>query len=188
MKHLLTLTLVSGLACAAPVFAGEGTKPAPSSDKSAGEPTQETSEGTLKLFIAAMRKGDFARTVELCDPGAEEFDNLQKMAEAFDEKDPANQAPDKKQVLDVVRDFFTKPWKDVEYKLEAEQGPRAQYTLTFFYIDEKDKQRKKGETRTVDLNQFEGKWRVLVSSQVMKPAVPNSLPAQPPSEKPAEKQ
>lgn len=199
MKNLLTLTLISGLALVAPAMADQdgAKKPAPAAG-SAAAPTQETSEGTVKLFIEAMKKGDFNRVVELTDPGSQDFENLQRMAEAFDPANPENQAADKKQMIDVVRDFFTKPWKDVETKLVAEQGTRAQYTLSFYYVDEKSKERKKGEDRTMDLNQFEGKWKVLVSSELMKPAVPQAVPGAPaaptapaapaaPAEKPAEK-
>lgn len=194
MKQLLTLTLAAALAAAVPVLADQDSaKPAPSAAKpAAGAPTQATSEGALKLFIEAMKKGDFKRVVELCDPGSEAYEDLQKMAEAFD-PDKANPNIDKN-VLATIREFFTKPWMDVETKLVAEQGTRAQYELKFFYIDEKDKQRKKGEDRTVDLNQFEGVWRVLVSSQMMKPATPQTVPGAPPAptappanSKPAEK-
>lgn len=190
MKNLVSLTLIAGLAFAAPAFADQdAAKPAPSG-KEAAAPTQETSEGAVKLFIQAMQKGDFQRVVELCDPGSEAYEDLQKMAEAFD---PAKANPNiDKATFDVIKDFFTKPWKDVETKLVAEQGTRAQYTLSFHYIDDKDKQRKKGEDRTMDLNQFEGKWLVLVSSQLMKPAVPVAVPGAPPApvmpppQKPAE--
>lgn len=180
MKNLLTVMLVSGLTLVAPALADQdAAKPASAAKPAAA--SQTTSEGTVKLFIEAMKQGDFKRVTELSDPGSEDFENLQRMAEAFDPANPDNQAPDKKQMLDVVRDFFTKPWKDVEVKLVAEQGARAQYTLSFFYIDEKTKERKKGEDRTMDLNQFEGMWKVLVSSQLMKPATPQNVPGAPPA-------
>ena len=144
----------------------------------------------MKLFIEAMRKGDFARVVELSDPGSSAYEEMQKMADAFD-PDKANPNIDKA-TIDVIKEFFTKPWKDVETKRVTEQGSRAQYTLSFFYVEEKSKERKKGEDRTIDLNLFEGQWRVLVSSELMKPATPTSIPAQPPThpkpagEKPAD--
>jgi hypothetical protein len=195
MKNLLTVMLVSGLTLVVPAMANQdAAKPAPAAKPAA--PTQATSEGTVKLFVEAMKSGDFKRAVELSDQGSEEFENLQKMAEAFDPADPNNQVPDKKHMLDVVRDAFTRPWKDVEVKLVAEQGTRAQYTLSIFYIDEKTKERKKSEDRTMDLNQFEGRWSVLVSSQLMKPVMPANMPVAPPpaptapsapAEKPAEK-
>lgn len=196
MKNILTLMLVAGLAVTVPALADQdGAKPAPAAAKPAGgAATQATSEGALKLFIEAMKKGDFHKVVELSDPGSEAYEDLQKMAEAFD-PDKANPNIDKA-TFEVIKEFFTKPWKDVETKLVAEQGTRAQYELKFYYVDDKTKERKKGEDRTVDLNQFEGNWRVLVSSQLMKPATPQTIPgapaaptapAAPPAEKPAEK-
>lgn len=187
MKKALLVLLAAGMAAVTPVLAEQSKPGAAPEAGAAAEPTLETSEGALKLFIAAMRRGDFERVVELCDPGAQAYDDLRKMAESFDPDNPANQAADKKQVLDVVRDFFTKPWRDVEHKLIAEQGSRAQYSLSFYFIDEKTKERKKGEDRVVDLNKFEGEWRVLVSAELMKPAVPSQVPNIPQGQKPADK-
>ncbi|MBL8746750.1 MAG: hypothetical protein JNK58_10390 [Phycisphaerae bacterium] len=193
MKTIQALMLIAGTFASVPALAGQdAAKPAAAPAKTEAAPTQETSEGAVKLFIAAMKKGDFHKVVELADPGSEAYDDLQKMAEAFD-PDRANPNIDKA-TFDVIKEFFTKPWKDVETKLVAEQGARAQYTLSFFYIDEKTKERKKGEDRTLDLNQFDGLWRVLVSSQLMKPATPSPIPGvapanttpPPPTDKPAD--
>lgn len=188
MKNMLKLMLIAGLALAGPASADQDhAKPAaPAAGGTAG-PTQATSEGTVKLFIEAMKKGDFGQVVELSDPGSEAFEDLQKMADAFD---PAKANPNiDKATFDVIKDFFTKPWKDVEHKQVTEQGARAQYSLSFYYMDAKTNERKKGEDRTLDLNLFEGKWRVLVSSQLMKPATPTAMPVQPPAaQKPAGEQ
>jgi hypothetical protein len=175
MKTLLKVMVMSGLALAGPAMAEQDqSKPA----GAAAAPTQATSEGAVRLFIEAMRKGDFQRVVNLTDPGSAAYEDLQKMADAFD-PEKANPNIDKA-TMEVIREFFTKPWKDVEHKQVTEQGSRAQYTLIFHYVDEKTKERKRGEDRTIDLNQFEGQWRVLVSSELMKPATPVSTPVQPP--------
>lgn len=184
MKMLGKLTFITLLTLTAPALAGdhkEKSAQAPSATNNA--PTRETSLGTIRLFIQAMHKGDFHEVVELSDPTCEAYKDLQDMAAAFD---PATANPNMdKAMLDAVRGFFTKPWADVEPKLVVEQGPRAQYTLTYYYIDDKTKERKQGETRTVDLNQFDGKWFVLATGQLIKPAVPTKLPEPPPASKPA---
>lgn len=184
MRMLGTLAMISSLALTAPLCAGDNqNKPAQAPSATNDAPTRETSLGTVRLFIKAMHDGDFHEVVELSDPACEAYKDLQDMAAAFD---PATANPNmEKAMLDAVRGFFTKPWADVEPKLVVEQGPRAQYLLTYFYIDDKSKERKQGETRTVDLNQFEGKWFVLATGQLIKPAVPTKLPEPPAGAKPA---
>ncbi len=139
--------------------------------------TQATSEGTLRLFIAGMQSADFDKVAELTDPGSEEYANVQKMAEAFN---PATANPNiPKDQLDTIRGFFSKPWAGVEHAKVAEQGPRAQYTLQFFSIDPKTQEKVKSAAKNVELNQFEGKWRVLVNSALMMPGAPSGIAAPP---------
>lgn len=182
MKQLTSIVLVSSLAMGLPAFAQDSSVSKPAAASPAGAPTTATSEGTVKLFIEAMKQGDFARVVELADSGSEAYEDLQKMADAFDPEKKNPNIDD--QMFAVIKGFFTNSWKDVEVKQVVEQVPRAQYELTFFYVDEKTKKRTQGEKRTMDLNQFEGAWRVLVSSTLMKPAVPTAVggaPVAPPA-------
>ncbi len=145
--------------------------------KNGPAPTQATSEGTLKMFIAAMQAGDFDRVAELTDPGSEEYANMQKLAEAFN---PATANPNiTKDQLDMIRGLLTKHWVGVEHTMVVEQGPRARYTLQYYSIDSKTQEKVKGGTKSVDLNQFEGKWRVLVNSALMAPGAPAATPPAP---------
>ncbi|MDX2114127.1 MAG: hypothetical protein SFZ24_00720 [Planctomycetota bacterium] len=193
MKTTLKLTVLA-LFLASPAVLAQSKpaekQPTSATAPAAAEATQETSEGAVKLFVAAMKKGDFHRVVELTDPGSVAYNDLQEMAAAMD---PETANPNiQKAELDIIRDFFTKPWQDVEHKLVAEQGHRAQFKLHFYTTDAQSKQRKLTGERTVDLNQFEGQWRVLVSPDLMRPSAPASTPTAPaqssePSDKPAEK-
>lgn len=189
MRKILTLAFVCGL-FTAPAFAAEPSKPAaaPAPASAAAEPTQATSEGALKLFAKSMKEGNFKRVVELCDPGSEGFDDFQKMAEMLD---PATRNEKmSQQEFDFIRGLFTNPWQDVEHKLVAEQGPRAQYSLSFFSTDPKTKERVETGKRNVDLNRIQDEWFLIVTPELISPAKPDAAPAPavpaPAPEKPAE--
>lgn len=183
--------IVCGIVAAAASQAlAQGAAPAaqskPAAASSSEAPTQATSEGALKLFITHIKAGDFKKVVELSDPGAEAYQDFVDMAEQLD---PATANPKvEPQMLEMVRGMFTKPWQDVEHTLVTEQGPRAQYKLTFFGVDPKTTKRVEIGTRTVDLNKADEKWRVIITQTLLQPAsgpqaAPTPAPA--PATKPA---
>lgn len=186
MKSILTSILMFAILTSPAAFADQGAKtdPKPAATSPSADMTT-TAEGTLKLFTKAMKEGDFNKVVELCDPAAEAYNDLTEMAKAFD---PSTANPNiQKEQLQIVRDFFTKPWQNVEHKAIAEQGNRAQYRLVFSGIDPKTKEKTEVGTRNIDLNKIDDKWFVLVSADLMKPATPPSAPVAPAEAMPAEK-
>lgn len=188
MKTLTTrIVVLAALAGIASVGyaqnAAPAAKPADATKApAAGEPTQDTSEGALKLFITNLKAGEFNKVAELCDPGSASYAEFTDMCKQLDFS-TANPKIQKAE-LEIVRNFFIKPWQDVEHSLVAEQGPRAQYTIKFFGMDPKTNKRTEIGTQTIDLNQFEGKWRVIATEQLLRPGQ-TPTPAQPQQPAPA---
>lgn len=187
-NRLIVLTAIAGFAASAAIAqnSAPAAKPAASAP-SAEQPTQGTSEGALKLFITHIKKGEFTKAAELCDPGSESFNDFTEMAAQLDPATANPKIPPEQ--LQIIRDFFTKPWQDVEHEMLTEQGPRAKYSIKFFGIDPTTKKRTETGVQTIDLNQFEGKWRVIATPQLLRPGQSPTAPAVPPAAtKPADEQ
>lgn len=189
MNARLNFAMICGLAVSAAAIAGDpATKPAPAKPSTEAKPaapagkaeelTNATSEGAVKLFIKAMASGDFNKVMEVCDPTCEAFSELQQMAEAFDPKNANKNVPAAQ--LDWVKSMFTKHWTTAQPKLVVEQGPRAQYEIRFFMTDPKTGEKSEIDKRTVDLNQFNGKWQVLATNALIKPLMGDAAATQPP--------
>jgi hypothetical protein len=173
--RIVLLTAIAGIAASTALAQNAAPAAKPAAASAAAEPTQDTSEGALKLFIAHIKKGEFTKVAELCDPGSESFNDFTEMAKQLD---PATANPKiPAEQLQIIRDFFTKPWQDVEHALIAEQGPRAQYSIKFFGIDPKTQKRTETGAQTIDLNQFEGKWRIIATPQLLRPGQSPTAPA-----------
>lgn len=185
MRSFVCGAAVLGLVCGLSLAQGGGAASPAKTAATTDKPTQATSAGALALFAAAMKAGDFVRVAELCDPGSDSYNDFVEMAKQLD---PATANPKvDAQMLNTIREFFTKPWKDTETSLVAEQGPRAQYTVKFFGTDPKTGARVETNKQLVDLNLFEGAWRVIATPDLLRPGqTTNPAPVTPPDAKPAE--
>ncbi len=143
--------------------------------------TQDTSDGAMKLFLKAVKSGDFRRIAELTDPASEAYESLSTMGEQLD---PATANPNvPKEQLEFVRSMFSMPWKNTRAEKVSEGEGRAKFLVTFGVPDEKDPN-STPTTRTIDLNLFQGVWRILATNDLLRPPAPQKLPTNPPTPRP----
>jgi hypothetical protein len=177
MKTLSLFATIFGLAFVPPALAQNKAPEAPKPAATAEALTDATSDGAIKLFVKHMKEADFVKASEMIDTSSESYGDFERMGKEFDPA-TANPAIEPAQ-LEFIRRFFADPWKDVEVKKLAEQGPRAQFKLTFFATNAQTKQREERNSLNVDLNQFEQKWRVLATQEMLRPMTPNQPAAAP---------
>lgn len=181
MKTLSLFATIFGLAFVSPTLAQnkapDAAKPAEKPAAATEALTDATSEGAMKLFVKHMNEANFVAASQLVDPSSESYSDFERMGKEFDPA-TANPAIEPAQ-LEFIRRFFADPWKDVEVKKLAEQGPRAQFKLTFFGVNPQNKQREVRNTLNIDLSQFEEKWRVLATPAMLRPMTPSQPAAAP---------
>lgn len=142
--------------------------PAPTAPAAAEEEelTQDTAEGTVRLFAQAMRDGDFDTVVELTDPASEAYEDFVSMAENFNPDSTASKAP--REIIEAVASMFTSPWKDITITKIGETEGRAKFEVLFGGVDPSS-QEAKAATRVIEVSEFQGVWRVLASKELLRP-------------------
>ncbi|HBS29641.1 MAG TPA: hypothetical protein DEB06_09385 [Phycisphaerales bacterium] len=133
----------------------------------APEWTQQTSEGTIHLFVLAMSEAQFQDAAVLVDPASEAYDDFVKMKEMFD---PATANPNvPAAMLDLIKARFAGPWKGAKIARVAEASPRAQYSVTMA----------NGIEKLIDLNLFQDNWYILGTKNLLAPGKPADAPEAP---------
>lgn len=148
----------SGSGAAAPAPAPQAAALAPTS-ATAPAPTQATPEGTMQLFINAVKKGDFMAAADLCDPSSVGHKELLLMAEAVDRARDIKERSNDDSPLTLILAAFTSPYANATFKKVTEQPPRARVELTLL-----------GDTtpKTVDLSQLQGKWFLIAPQDIVR--------------------
>jgi len=145
---------------AAPAPAPKAATPASTpASATAPAPTQETPEGTMQLFINAVKKGDFMAAADLCDPSSLGHKELMLMAEAVDRARDIKERMNDDSALNLILAAFTSPYANATFKKVTEQPPRARVELTLL-----------GDTtpKTVDLSQLQGKWFLIAPQDIVR--------------------
>lgn len=151
------------------------TKPAPSSAEE--NLTQDTAEGAAKLFVRAMKAGDFESVVLVVDPTSPAYESLSQMADAFNPETANPNVP--KDQLEMIRGLLTNPWKPATLEKVEEGEGRTQFRVLFG--DE-------SLFREMTVTEFRGVWRVIATDELLRPpAKPNATTQHPaaPSTPPA---
>ena len=136
-----------------------------------------TPSDAITFWVKSMAKGDVYGSLFASDTGSSAYSELLKHAETVEEVSLSDD-PQQRVVLDVLRIVFNDPWKDAEIRLVAEQPPRAQFDVEWT----------NGRVITIDLNQVEDLWRVLVTKEMLQPDTgaidENDIPTPPPPANP----
>lgn len=133
--------------------------------------TQDTAEGAAKLFLRAMKHGDFEAVVMVTDPGSPAFESLNDMASAFSPETANPKVP--KDQLEMIRSLLSSPWKQTSIRLASESEGRVEYHVLFGADPA-------GQTRNMVVNEFQGVWRVIATDDLLRPPPPAAAPTMPP--------
>lgn len=164
-----------------------GSNPAPAADKGADNKapdskpaapsadenlTQDTAEGAAKLFVRAMKAGDFESVVLVIDPTSPAYESLSQMADAFNPETANPNVP--KDQLEMIRGLLTSPWKPATLK-QISKGEGVH----LFHVEFGDE----GLYREMTVTEFRGVWRVIATDELLRPPVkqPPTLPSTPPA-------
>lgn len=133
-----------------------------------------TATDAITFWVKSMAEADLYGSLFASDTGSSAYGDLLQHAEMVEEASLSDD-PQKRFVVDFLRIYFNDPWKDAEIRLVAEQPPRAQFDVEWT----------NGRVITIDLNQVEDLWRVLVTKEILKPdsdAIDeNDMPIPPPA-------
>ena len=157
----------------APEKKAEEAKPA--GDRADANLTQDTAEGAAKLFVRAMKAGDFESVVLVVDPSSPAYESLSQMADAFNPETANPNVP--KEQLEMIRGLLSAPWKPATVEKVTEGEGRCEFRV--FFGDESLR-------RDMTVTEFRGVWRVIATDDLLRPPVaPKATPQTPPAPAPA---
>lgn len=203
MRNLMTVALVFALmggtagceAKSSDVAPGDGQAPAgstgakpapatgsekkadqakPAAESEEADLNQDTADGAAKLFVRAMKAGDFESVVLLIDPSSPAYESLSQMADAFNPETANPNVP--KEQLEMIRGLISAPWKPATLRKISQAESRAEFRVLFG--DE-------NLGRDMSVTEFRGVWRVIATDDLLRPPVAPKAPTQPPAAPPA---
>lgn len=146
----------------------------PAGDSAEENLTQDTAEGAAKLFVRAMKTGDFESVVLVVDPSSPAYQSLSEMADAFNPETANPNVP--KEQLEMIRGLLSSPWKPATLTKVKEAEGRWEFRVVFGDED---------LHRDMTVTEFRGVWRVIATDDLLRPPVAPKAPAQAPAAPPA---
>jgi hypothetical protein len=116
--------------------------------------SQESAEGTVALFLDALKEGDFEGALAVSDPTSIGYDSLAQIVEGL-RRIEGN--PDQQKVQDLVMPFLTEPWQKVSTEAVSIRDERAKYSINFA----------NGNSAEVDVVKNEGLWVMFLPEGIL---------------------
>lgn len=142
----------------------------PAGDSADANLTQDTAEGAAKLFVRAMKAGDFESVVLLVDPASPAYESLSQMADAFNPETANPNVP--KEQLEMIRGLLSSPWKPATLTKVSDGEGRSEFRVIFG--DE-------SLHRDMTVTEFRGVWRVIATDDLLRPPVAPKATTQTPT-------
>jgi len=132
--------------------------------------TQETPEGTLRLFVDAMSRADFAAAANCVDPSSAARGQLEGLSTGM--VTAASKADKQVNPAEMIALTFSPPYQNATFEITVNQPPRARASLRLSM----------GEPLGVDLEQKDGKWFITTGRELLRSAFAgNAAPAAAPA-------
>ena len=116
--------------------------------------SQESAEGTVALFLDALKAGDFEGALAVSDPTSIGYDSLAQIVEGF-KRIEGN--PNQADVENLVMPFLTQPWQKAAVEAISIRDERAKFAISFV----------NGNTAEVDVVKNEGLWMMFLPEGIL---------------------